>query len=135
MKNITRQQNNGFWTFKFCEKVLTFFLKPAGLFRLFYSAWSEKEHLLRKKLHVKWKQITYHTMQITVNQIMQSSWSNFKIIIVINYCENEKNNKGVPPPFHSPRLSVCSKYSRSEFYGNIFFRERLVMCSFYCIIT
>ena len=35
-------------------------------------------------------------MQITVNQIMQASLSNFKIITVTNYCE-KKNNKGVPP--------------------------------------
>ena len=44
-------------------------------------------------------------MQITVNQIMQASLSNFKIITATNeftnYCE-KKNNKGVPP---APPLS------------------------------
>ena len=84
------------------------FSKPAGLFCLFYPAWSEKEHLLRKKLNVKWKQITYHIMQITVNQIMQASLSNFKIITFTYYCE-KKNNKGVPPTLHSLRLNVFFK--------------------------
>ena len=41
-------------------------------------------------------------MQIPVNQIMQASLSNFKIITVTNYCEKKENNKGVPP---SPPLS------------------------------
>ena len=86
-----------------------------------------------KKLNVKWKQITYHIMQITVNQIMQASLSNFKeflsLIIV-------KNNKGVAP---TPPLSkiecIFKKFQVRIWWLYIFFRELLVMCFFYYIIT
>ena len=45
-----------------------------------------------------------HIMQITAYQIMQANLSNFNLITVTYYCENNKKkyNKGVPP---TPPLS------------------------------
>ena len=112
------------------------------MFTFFQTSWAVSPFLsslvwkgtpFAKNVDVKWKQMTYHIMQISVNQILQASLSNFKIITVTNYCE--KKRKVFLLPLHSPRLNVFSKNSRSEFDGIILFRERLVMCSFYYIIT
>ena len=96
MKEIPQQQNNGFSAFKFCEKSSS----ELGCFAFSIQLGLNRKPFA-KNLNVKCKQITYHIMQITVNQIMQASLSNFKIITVTNYCE-KKTNKGVPP---TPPLS------------------------------
>ena len=79
------------------RKNVHFFFQASWVASPFLSSLVWKGTPFAKNLDVKWKQITYdHTIQITVNQIMQASLSNFKIISVTNeftnYCE-KKNNK------------------------------------------